>query len=113
MDIRDIPEQLIFSEDWFKEPDISSLELKTPTEEELVELLEEWWKKRYEGVDKEYREFDKYSGHYLLNDAIKKLVRHFYEIGREDGYTFGRKIGEITMKKFLSRPKEANNGSKS
>ena len=49
---------------------------------DLEAEIERWWNERYAKLKKEYR-FDSTSGHYLDNETIIDLARHFVEWGAE------------------------------
>ena len=49
-------------------------------EEDLEAEVERWWNERYAKLKKDYK-FDSTSGHYLDNEGIIDLARHFYELG--------------------------------
>jgi len=51
-------------------------------EADLEAEIERWWNDRYAKLKKEYK-FDSTSGHYLDNEAIIDLARHFAEWERE------------------------------
>ncbi len=60
---------------------IRSEKVEESLEVDLEKEVSDWWNVHYAKISDHYHEFDKYSGHYMLNSTIIDFARYFFELG--------------------------------